>query len=109
MHSHKSKKWSGHEIYNRLAWFSTEKDKMHLYSTHVITELEHEHRTGFLVHCVITNNAVFISGTTDSVNQSMVGYLRIYAATRFFSGRLVKMLMTANLNGTVYNSVLASV
>lgn len=42
MHSHKSKKWSGHEIYNRLAWFSTEKDKMHLYSTHVITELEHE-------------------------------------------------------------------
>lgn len=107
--SHKSKKRSGHEICNRLSWFSTEKDKMHLHSTHVIRELEHEHRTGFSFHCVTTNNAVFTSGTTDSVNQSIVGYFRICAATRFLSGRLVKMLMTANLNYTIYDSVLASV
>lgn len=59
----KSKKCSGHEICNRLSGFSTEKERCIF--THVITELEHKHKTGFLFHCIITNKAVFTPGTTD--------------------------------------------
>lgn len=46
--------------------------KMHLHCTHVITELEQEHRTGFLFYCIIANNAVSIPGTTDPVNHGGV-------------------------------------
>lgn len=31
--------------------------------THVITELEHKHRTGFFSHCIIASHAVFTSDT----------------------------------------------
>lgn len=73
--------------------------------TQVITELEHKHRTGFFSYCIIANNTVFTSdtdGTTDWGESVYGGYPKIYAATMFFSGRLVKNPMTANLNDTVW-------
>lgn len=70
--------------------------------THVITELEHKHRTGFLSHYITANSAVFTSGTTDPGESVHAEYLKICSATRFFSGRLMKISMTANLNDTIW-------